>query len=326
MKKKLFLTLTLFLFFTSMIYTQDLSPKLSWNVKENKNSIALIKNGTSAGSNHYSFLEKANLKSRLISDAEFNARSNSLDIARVKKTVSHETGIEKSVWLGAGLSALLPGAGEFYGKNYLKAAIFLGIEIAGWGAYAYFQKKGDNQTIKFQNYADTYWNVRTYAAWLVSQGFLGNGNINPNEPDREVLRHEIMQCESLNFSHTLPEYGDQQFYELIGKYQNFEAGWANLAHVPTKDPGPYYYETYHDPIVVNYAYDRQKANDYYNYGTTSVIVVVVNHILSAADAAWTVSMFNKKLKMQSGFEIKRYFSPYTFNYENEPALNMKVTF
>ncbi len=186
--------------------------------------------------------------------------------------------------------------------------------------------KAITRPINFQDYADKYWSVRQYAQWLISENFPENGGINPNEPDLEVLRQQIAVCERANFTHTLPEYGSQQYYELIGKYQNFQAGWTNLAHIPTKNQGPYWYETYHDPVFVNYANERQKANDYYNYAKTGVIVVVLNHILSAADAAWTIAMFNKQVRVETGFEIKRYQSPFTLETGNLPTFNMKVTF
>ncbi|MFI5145411.1 MAG: hypothetical protein ACHQJ4_07420 [Ignavibacteria bacterium] len=233
----------------------------------------------------------------------------------------------KSVLLGIALSAVLPGAGEFYAKDYIKSAIFLGIEIAAWTTYAIYQHKGNTQTATFQNYANQYWNVRTYAQWLINMGFPGNSVINPNEPNLETLRSEINSCESQNFSHTLPDYGTQQFYELIGKYQNFQAGWTNLSNIPNNDPNsPYYYEKYHDPIFVNYAYNRQQANNYFNDATTVSWIVLLNHILSAGDAAWSVVTFNKKLDIQTGFRIGTYLSPVTYKVETQPVFNMQVNF
>ena len=326
MKIKLSAVLTLLLIIPASLFAQAVPPKLSWTNKENKKPEFSLKEKT-VFPGKVSSWEKSNLKSKILSDAGVTTELNSLDMIKVKQTVSPSAGKKKSVLLGLGLSALLPGAGEFYGGNILKAAIFFAIEAAGWGTYAYFQHRGNVQTDKFQAYADQYWSVRKYASWLKDQGFQGQTGINPNEPNLETLRSEIMVCESQNFSHTLPPYGSQQFYELIGKYQNFEAGWTNLAHDPVKDPSsPYWYETYHDPVFINYAYDRQAANDYYDHGTTAIMVVVANHILSAADAAWTVSMFNEKIGMKTGLELKRYFSPYTLNYETMPVLNMKVTF
>ncbi len=92
---------------------------------------------------------------------------------QVKNNVTQQETKKKSVLLGTLLSALVPGAGEFYGKNYLKAAIFFGVEVISWGAYTMYQVKGNNQTDKFQGYADQYWSIYTYAHWLVDQGFHG---------------------------------------------------------------------------------------------------------------------------------------------------------
>lgn len=272
------------------------------------------------------------IKSDLANSTELSSRSRliclSNDLDSTQPTDKLKTGSqkEKSVWIGMGLSALVPGAGEFYAKDYLKAAIFFGIEVASWITYYYFQHTGNVKTNEFQDYANKYWDIHTYGRWLKDQGFQGSGDINPDEPNWQVLQSQIHQCESQNFSHTLPDYGTQQYYELIGKYQNFQAGWTNLSHVPTKDPGPYYYETYKDPVFVNYADNRQTANNYYNKGTTMAMIIVANHVLSIGDAAWTVTTFNKKLKMQTGFRIGTYYSPYTFEEKTMPKFNLQVTF
>ncbi len=233
---------------------------------------------------------------------------------------------KKSVGLGILLSALLPGAGEFYGENYLKAAIFVGIEALAWGTYIYFNNKGNNQEESYQQYADKYWDVRTYAAWLKNEGFPESSGINPSETDLNVLREQIMVCERANFSHTMPEYKSQQYYELIGKYQNFQAGWTNLEHIPTRDPGPYNYQTYRDPIFLNYADERQKANDFFDYAKIGPITAIVNHILSAADAAWVISTYNSNIKIETGFRIQNRISPYTFEVKQIPTLNIAVNF
>ena len=237
---------------------------------------------------------------------------------------------EKSPVLGALMSAVLPGSGEFYGGNMLKAAIFLGVELLGWGTYAYLQHKGDTKTAAFEAYADKYWSIHTYARWLKDQGFPGSGRIKPDEQNWQTLQAEIHVCESdpaNGFSHTLPDQDTQQFYELIGKYQTFQPGWTNLAHVPQKDPNsPYYFETYKDAVFVNYSINRQDANNFYDYANDGIYFVVLNHLLSAADAAWTVSTFNKKLKMETGFRINRFTSPYTLKSESMPTLYMTVNF
>ena len=307
MKKTLIAVIVLS--FIPALFAQQYTDKLSLKNPETKKETASLDNFSIKSLNSEQF-NTAYSQSDLINYSVSAKHVSELDFERARDNMYQQETKKKSVLLGALMSAVVPGAGEFYGKSYLKAGIFFGVELISWGAYAVYQVKGNNQTDKFQSYADQYWDVRTYARWLINQGFQGNEVINPDEPDRDVLRQQIMQCEAQNFTHTLPEYGSQQYYELIGKYQNFQAGWTNLAHVPTKAPGPYNYETYRDPVFVNYANERQKANDYYDYAKTGTIIVVLNHILSAADAAWTVSMFNKNVEMETGFEIKRYKSPF----------------
>lgn len=233
---------------------------------------------------------------------------------------------KKSVGLGVLLSALVPGAGEFYGESYLKAGIFFGIELLAWGTYFYFDSKGDNKTEEFQKYADTYWDIRTYARWLKDEQFDESSQINPDEPNRDILEEQIRVCERENFSHTLPDYGTQQYYELIGKYQNFQGGWTNLQHVPTKANGPYWYETYRDPIFTNYADERQKANDFYEYAKIGPVTAIINHVLSAADAAWVISTYNSKIKVETGFRMNNVRSYYTNKIEQVPTFNVKVQF
>jgi hypothetical protein len=230
---------------------------------------------------------------------------------------------KKSVALGILLSALVPGAGEFYGESYLKAGIFLGIEIIAWTGYFYFNSKGDKQTEEFENFADANWDVRRYARWLNDEF---DASLNPNEPNLEQLRLDINEFESAHFSHTLPPYGTQQYYELIGKYQNFMGGWADAESNGTWIVTQGNFHTYQTPMFKGYAVDRQDANDFYDYATTTSIVVIANHILSAADAAWTISTYNSKIKVETGFRLENYFSPYTYKWEQKPTFNMKVTF
>ncbi|HEY3249624.1 MAG TPA: hypothetical protein VGK25_00770 [Ignavibacteria bacterium] len=260
---------------------------------------------------------------RNISELEGTYTNSKLNINDLKYNVGQQTKKKKSVALGVLLSALLPGAGEFYGENYLKAGIFLGVEVLAWGTYVYFTKKGDNLTDDFQNYADAHWNVRQYARWLNEEWGAG---IDEQEPDKEVLRQQINSFESSHFSHTLPDYGTQQYYELIGKYQPYVAGWedayVNGQWLITQQN----VETYKTPMFQGYAIDRQTANDQYDYAKIGPITAILNHILSAADAAWTISAYNKQVKVETGFRIDQFRSPYTYKMEMMPTFNMKVSF
>ena len=93
------------------------------------------------------------------------------------------------------------------------------------------------------------------------------------------------------YSHNLPGYGEQQYYELIGKYEQFYQGWDDAN---SSLPG------YYDVAKANlspenqwYAGERGKANDYYTKASTFIAVAIVNHVISAIVAAWAAGSYNK---------------------------------
>ncbi|MCE1164746.1 MAG: hypothetical protein LWX07_05005 [Bacteroidetes bacterium] len=230
---------------------------------------------------------------------------------------------EKSPVLGALLSAAVPGAGEFYAKKYVKSAIFLAVEAGLWATYAVFQKKGNDQTTSYQNYADQHWSVVKYATWLKDQNFPGSGNINTSS-DPVTLRAQINQCEEQSgFSHTLPNYGDQQYYEVIGKYRTYTCGWDQAGPDITKNN----YETYPILSQVNFYMDeRQKANNYYDRGTTTMMVVILNHIASAVDGVLSVNSYNNKLSVQGNVSFAPVYSYKEGRSVVTPYFNLKVGF
>lgn len=205
----------------------------------------------------------------------------------------------KSPWLAAGLSLLVPGAGEFYAESYWKAAIFVAIDVAAIAIALTNDGKGNDKTWFYQSFANGHWSVVKYAeyaqtlapsgktyAWRVP----GTEGMNPwDNPWTQVNWAELNRMErdiAGYYSHTLPPYGEQQYYELIGKYPQFNQGW---------DDAPAAF-TYGDPLTAHflwYADQRGQANTYYETATRWVTIAVINHILSAVDAAWSASLYNK---------------------------------
>jgi len=221
----------------------------------------------------------------------------------------------KSPWLAAGLSVLVPGAGEFYAQSYWKAALFFALEVGLATAAIVYNNKGNNQTSYFQDYANQNWNVVSYAEYTETHLNPPNKPYNWRIPGTDGLPPwDQVNWAELNrmerdiggyYSHTLPPYGEQQYYELIGKYPQFNQGWA--------DAPPVF--NYGDPVsqmLTYYSGERAKANTYYEHSSTMVALIVVNHILSALDAAWTTSNYNNALHarlemrpvpLQGGFAV-----------------------
>ncbi len=208
---------------------------------------------------------------------------------------------KKSPFLAGILSLLIPGAGEIYSEEYLKAGIFLALEAAVITTGLIYDKKGDDKTIEFQNYADDFknpdhnWSAVKYAEWL-NQFASANISINPDEslpPWERVSWNDINAAET--GSHKLPPHGDQQYYELIGKYHQFSPGWNDF---PANEPN-------HDLISTNlklYSVMRGDANSFYSVASTAVIGIYVNHFLSALDGVWSATQFNKDLAVNVRLE------------------------
>lgn len=241
---------------------------------------------------------------------------------------------KKSPLLAAGLSLLIPGAGEFYSESYIKSAIFIAAEVAAITVGLIYDNKGDDQTIVFQNYANQHWDVAKYARWTIDNleshlnAEIGN-NLNAADYanlfyDAERTKVNLTVLNKLEndiggwYSHRIPQKGDQQYYEMIGKYPQFNVGWDDYSD----GDRPF---VYGDPLTENFKYysgERGKANDFYNVAKTSVLVVVVNHILSAVDAAWTTSSYNKNLHFSA--DVKKINIGYRTVYY--PQLNLQYHF
>jgi hypothetical protein len=72
--------------------------------------------------------------------------------------------MKKSPWLAVGLSALLPGAGQFYNQSYWKVPILLG--LVGYFGYEFY-----NNDKKYRDYRDQ------YAATQTPEDPIGNENL-----------------------------------------------------------------------------------------------------------------------------------------------------
>jgi hypothetical protein len=217
---------------------------------------------------------------------------------------------KKSAVLSGVLSALIPGAGQVYNEDYWIAGIFVAVEAALIVTAVNYDNKGDDQTVMFENFADENWSVVKYAEYLNANG--ADITINPNEslpPWERVNWNELNDAET--GSHNLPPHGEQQYYELIGKYHQYIPGWPGGNN--TSNP---------PQIMLDYSVMRGEANDYYNTASTAVIGVYLNHLLSAAEAVWGAARFNNNLAVNLRVE--------TFNFAGRteliPTLKMKFSF
>ena len=184
-------------------------------------------------------------------------------------------------------SALVPGAGEFWAGSKMRAALFFGLEVLGWGTYMSWSARGDDLESEFRARADTTWNPWNYLAWRDSR------------QARHSSRTHTLPCDSLfvQASSTTPVADvlkdcstteTQQYYELIGKYDQFITGWGditdragNQVHYTEVDSA----ENFHSAIRLEYEDQRDDSNKHLKRAGNVAGLLLVNHVLSAIDAA-----------------------------------------
>jgi len=226
---------------------------------------------------------------------------------------------EKSPWIAGVMSLVVPGSGEIYAESYLKGGIFLAAEAAGGIVHFAYNKKGDDQEVLFKAFANEHYSAVRYANWTLdnlsrlnsatpynstqyTQRLYAGGRPPDDSPppfgvinwvELNNMERDVANGVLNGFTHVMPYYGEQQYYELIGKYEQFSRGWDDSdptnplePAIPVKTTSKRFFE---------YAAMRAKANDYYDVASTFAGVIVVNHIVSAIDAFWSASRFNNSL-------------------------------
>jgi hypothetical protein len=64
-------------------------------------------------------------------------------------------------------SLIIPGSGEFYANSRIKAIAFFGMDVALWGLYFNYHKKGKDKEKEYRNFADAHWFKDDYTQWLI---------------------------------------------------------------------------------------------------------------------------------------------------------------
>lgn len=196
---------------------------------------------------------------------------------------------KRSVARAAIFSAVIPGAGQIYNRSYLKGLLFLGAEVGAWVAYSKYTDKGNKKTEEFERFADTHWDEQAYWNSVVelanSEGYqVDTGNL-----------ARLREYERSRFSHYLPESKNQTYYENIGKYDQFNAGWDDgSGEILRRD----------SQNRLDYTTMRRLANDQFRNATLSSSLAMVNHLVSMIEAAYSAHKFNQTQTKGASFGMK----------------------
>ena len=251
--------------------------------------------------------------------------------------------VVRSVPLAFGMSAVLPGLGQAYNRNWVRSAAAIAVEGGLLVAWFTWRDRGRDGERAYQAYAHRFWDPVRYASWLNDYAAwleagneemtLGAAVISPptgidfmrpdawTDADRRLVREffdamraverEVWHPETgAAFSHEIPYFGEQQYYELIGKYYQFAPGWVDY---PVWKSG----EDFTDAIdpertgangskpnvqgrFLDYAEDHAHANTLLRRASRVSAVLVLNHVLAAFDAAIAARLHNLRIETNIG--------------------------
>ena len=178
-------------------------------------------------------------------------------------------------------SLAIPGLGQLYTGSKIKAAAFFGAEALCWAGYISYDSKGNDKTAIFEDYANTHWSQGRYEDYLYTNWQVRDDDSvyrNPGDPS------------SFYFTHHLPDTKTQQYFEMIGKYNQFVFGWDDVD--PLTSPDEDAHEDKYSGRRMIYEDMRYDANKMYDRASTALKVMMANHLISAFWAALDAKRYN----------------------------------
>lgn len=230
-------------------------------------------------------------------------------------------------------SALVPGLGQAANRQWWKTALFVAAEATTIGIYIHRENRGRDGERYYEEFGNQHWSVVQYAQFLVQyhgdehgktfQDLLTNkgmqqftdgedfGGIEPAfdiNVDWDLIDINALRSAERNsyyatgfaFSHDLPDYGSQQYYELMSKYFQFGPGWREW-DISRNDqysiddgtmPDQFWY---HAQIGYDFNNDLRVANN-------MLTLLVVNHFVAALDAYFTQQLRRARVQPTASME------------------------
>lgn len=216
------------------------------------------------------------------------------------------------------MSLVAPGIGQFYTKQYGKMAVFIGVELVAINLGKGYNQRGIDSTKLFEDFADERWD---YYRWITTSGqysstlWGGVGTIGMDGSHKIEFSVDIDGDGIVDYLGNTLDNGDEllqfmsgilasdtiiirknlEYYENIGKYNQFFSGWYDA------DPDKPDIRVSSTGTAIAFAEDRDRyltirdnANKLLSVAGYAVSAIMFNHVLSALDALYSTSEWNKK--------------------------------
>lgn len=207
-------------------------------------------------------------------------------------------------------SAILPGAGELYSGAKWRALIFGGIELSSWAVYSSKKKKGERLEKDFIKFADEKWTLYDWFQAEISNDFNSFDGSHHIWVTYEDIEYPVDKDFKSSMSDDTLDYLDltrdgkmqpvesKEFYENIGKYDQFSGGWKDFKDHNVKPD-----TVVMTPIRDDYLNQRLESNDALKMATSFVSVIMFNHLISAFDAIIAAKNYSSKEEKDFSWHI-----------------------
>jgi len=219
-------------------------------------------------------------------------------------------------------SLILPGVGQWYNKSPgWKIGLFAGIEAASIFSGLQWRKKAEDIRLKYEIFADQNWDLEKWVFNTLNTPLGNYADVHINGTHKLILvlsgslaeqYGNYVSSDSLEnnahwvYTGEVNLLRDRDFYENIGKYDQFVGGWTDCY-----DPenNQLWFEVEKDvgdstEIIIStfnkedYVDQRARSNDYLNIAKFAVSAVMFNHVISALEAVWSTQIRNRPKKEQ----------------------------
>lgn len=205
---------------------------------------------------------------------------------------SFEFEYEKSPGRAFLLSALVPGSGELYAGAKWRALAFASVEVFSWVLYFNRKNRGEDLEKQYKRFADSHWDLIDWLIYSATNDFCGPGGSHQiwvtytkSGTAQEYLVDESFPGDSLMAmapaeDGILDPIRTRDYYENIGKYDQFACGWDDYLDV---------HDVNADTVLMTpnrdrYLTQRKKSNDALKMATNFATVIMFNHLISAFHA------------------------------------------
>ena len=220
-------------------------------------------------------------------------------------------------------SLIIPGLGQYFNKSeWWKTAAFVGIEVVGIYGYFNWSRQADDIRSEFERWADDHWDMSrwvsdsaTLLSAINSNGYPevndviidGSHHINIRLQDGSITSSDIL-ASNPNFEYVI-ELRDWDFYEGVGKYDQFVAGWDDALtdwEIIMKKTGGDDELIVMTPNKKEYIQMRDDSNVLYKRAKFAATAIIFNHVFSAVEAFWTANNDNKTIKFKAEPKVSVY--------------------